>query len=142
MAFSLPTDIHQPLEQAGRIGNVIEADNCRGAEWIAERSWWFRRELWVTKEQLQHECVELTLESLDGATDVFVNESWLGSHRNAFVPFRREIRAFLRPGKNLLTVRLTVGMEDISEKDLADMDWACRHERDFGCPERDRKSVV
>ncbi len=136
MVCSLPADVHQPLEQAGRIGNVIEADHCRSAEWIAERSWWFQRELWVTEKQLRYECVELTLGSLDGAADIFVNESWLGSHRNAFVPFCRDIREALRPGKNLLTVRLTVGMEAFSEKDIADMEWACRHEREFGCPER------
>jgi beta-mannosidase len=42
----------------------------------------------------------------------------LGSHRNAFRPFVADIRPRLHPGRNVLLVRLTAGVEQVCDADL------------------------
>lgn len=136
MDCNVPVDVHMPLQEYGRIGDVVEGDNCFGAEWIEGRSWWFVKEFDGAEIDLASDLIELTLESLDANADVFLNGTWLGSHQSTFYPFRKAVGDILVPGRNVLAVRLTTGLELVSDGDLAEIHWACSHERNNGCPER------
>jgi beta-mannosidase len=136
MPCELPCDIHTPLQEAGRIGDVVEADNSFAAEWTELRSWWFTREFDGGEVDTGAAIVELTLTMLDAYADVFLNGEWLGTHESAFYPFTIGIKDRVRPGKNTLAVRVTTGLENVSDADLAQINRACSHEKGNGCPER------
>lgn len=136
MPAQLPCDVHTPLEQAGRIRDVVRADYCFEAEWIERRSWWFFKHFSGGEVDLTADVIELTLESLDACAEVFLNGQWLGGHRSAHFPFVAGIKGRVRPGDNLLAVRLTTGLEQVSDQDLAEINWAVCHEEGNGCPER------
>lgn len=137
--LSLPCDVHQPLIAAGIIKDPVEADNCFAAEWIEQRSWWFRR--LIEPEPGWHGCVtvELVLESLDVHADVFLNGVWIGHQSSAYYPFRKDIKPWLKDGENELLVRLTSGLETVCDADLAEIDFAVSTEAGNGCPERGDK---
>jgi beta-mannosidase len=119
MVCDIPCDVHTPLIKMGIIKEPNEALNSFECEWIEDRSWWFRKRFVVEEDMLRHERVELTLESLDAEADVFLNGFHLGHHRSAFYPFVSEIRRQLKRGENLLLIRVTSGLERVSEEDIA-----------------------
>jgi beta-mannosidase len=117
---AVPGDIHQGLVAAGRIAEPLLGLNSFDCRWTEERSWWFRKrfELERELEWLNADVVELELNGLDSNAEVFLNGYPIGSHRNAFRPFIADVKPRLRSGENILLVRLTAGVEDVSEADI------------------------
>lgn len=124
MPCALPCDIHTPLEAAGKIRDVTKADYCFDAEWTEHRSWWFVNEFDASEEMIASDVIELTLESLDGHADIYLNGAWIGAHNSAHYPYTRGIRDYLRLGKNLLVVRMTTGLELVNDELLSEINWA------------------
>ncbi|MGI6690910.1 MAG: glycoside hydrolase family 2 protein [Christensenellales bacterium] len=139
MPCELPCDIHMPLEEAGIIRDVTKADYCYEAEWTEHRSWWFVNDFEATEEDVASDVIELTLESLDGYADIFFNGVWIGSHISAHYPFFRGIKNHLRVGKNQLTVRMTTGMESVSDDLMSEINWAVCTEENNNCTDRSDK---
>ncbi|MBM7568529.1 beta-mannosidase [Paenibacillus sacheonensis] len=116
---ALPCDIHMPLIEQGRIQDPVLADYCFAAEWTEKRSWWFAKGFLVTEDLLASDRLMLHMEALDAEADIWLNGIHLGHHRSAFYPFRRDVRAMLTEGNNELLVRVTSGLEHVSESDIA-----------------------
>ncbi len=136
MPCALPCDVRMPLIREGRIGDPVNADCSFESDWIEKRSWWFRREFNLSAEEAGAETAELVLESIDARGDVFLNGVHLGTHVSAFYPFRQIVTKLLRQGKNELCVRVTTGLETVSDRDLAELDWSVTTEAANGYPER------
>lgn len=123
---SVPCDVTVPLIAAGRALEPTVADQAEQNRWIERRSWWFQKTFW--SDDLpgwkEAESVELCFRSLDLIADVFLNGVWLGSHRSCHFPFRHEVGKLIAEGRNVIAVRLTVGLETVSDRDLAEIDWA------------------
>ncbi|WP_167355849.1 glycoside hydrolase family 2 protein [Paenibacillus oryzisoli] len=115
----LPCDVHMPLIAEGIIMEPLVADQCFASEWIEERSWWFKKTLILTDDQLQADQIILRFESLDVEADIWLNDAHLGHHRSAFYPFACDVKGKLQQGANQLFVRVTSGLELYSESDLA-----------------------
>ena len=62
---------------------------------------------------------ELELHYLDAFADIFFNGDFIGNHKSAHYPFVYDIKPLLRPGKNQIAVRMTTGLEEINDFDLA-----------------------
>lgn len=139
MRCELPCDIHTPLENAGVIRDVTKADYCHDAEWTEHRSWWFVNEFEVSEEDIASDVVELTLESLDGHADIYLNGAWIGVHNSAHYPYSRGVKDYLRAGKNLLAVRMTTGLETVSDELLSEINWAVCTEENNNCTDRSDK---
>ncbi len=122
LSTALPCDIHMPLIQHGIIEEPLIGLNCFDSKWVEDKSWWFKKLFTVDAAFLGGDRIELTLESLDGDADIFVNGVHLGSHRSAFYPFERELKALLVEGENELLVRITTGLERVSQSDVAPID--------------------
>lgn len=135
----LPCDVHQPLIDAGKIKDPVLADYAASSDWIEQRSWWFRRIIRPDAGWAECDTVELVLESLDVHADVFLNGAWIGHQASAHYPFRRDIRKRLRDGDNELLIRLTTGLEYVSDADLAEIDFLVSTEAGNGCPDRGDK---
>ena len=133
----VPGDIHQGLIAAGRISEPLLGLNSFDCRWTEERSWWFRKTFSPPSEWLRAEIVELELDGLDSNAEVFLNGRHIGSHRSAFYPFVTDVKPYLTEGINALLVRLTAGVETVSELDLDAPDGIrASTEADRGRPER------
>jgi len=142
MVADLPCDVHIPLIQNGIIRDPVEADYSYESEWIEEKSWWFKKTFMADESLMECDVVELTLEFLDSEADIFFNGVHLAHHRSAFYPFTADVKRFLQKGENILLVRLTSGLEYVSEKDLAGISKSIITEKDRGRGDRgDRRRV-
>lgn len=129
----LPADVRMPLLKEGVIKDPVLSDYCRETEWIEDRSWWFVKRFDSSEVCLTDDIVELVLEGLDTRSDIFINGLYLGTHRNVHYPFVYDIKEFIVTGENVITVRLTSGLEEISKEDMAELDHAvCIEERNGG----------
>lgn len=137
--LSLPCDVHQPLIAAGIIKDPVESDHCFDAEWIEQRSWWFKRLIESASGWRDFTTIELVLESLDVHADIFFNGNWIGHQSSAHYPFRKDIKPYMRDGNNELLIRLSSGLETVSDADLAEIDFAVSTESGHGCPKRGDK---
>lgn len=137
--LKLPCDVHMPLIEAGVIKDPVLSDYCFDSEWIENHSWWFKKT--IDYSEFDHNCdvAELVIESLDVHADVFFNGAYLGHHASAFYPFKKDVKEFVKIGKNELLIRLTSGLEYVSDADLSEIDRAVCTELANGCPERGDK---
>ncbi len=133
----VPGDIHQGLLAVGWIKEPLLGLNSLDSHWTQDRSWWFRKAFETQKDWLAADVVELELNGLDSNAAIFLNDVHLGTHKNTFYPFVADIKKCLRPeGQNVLLVRLTAGVEDITDADVDSLAVRCCTEVGNGRPER------
>jgi beta-mannosidase len=133
----VPGDIHQGLVTAGRIAEPLVGLNSFDCRWTEERSWWFRKRFETAPDWLNADVIELELNGLDSNAEIFLNGYHVGSHRNAFRPFVADVKSGLQAGENILLVRLTAGVEGVSEADIDAPDGVRANTEDRrGRPER------
>jgi beta-mannosidase len=115
----LPCDIHMPLIEQGIIRDPVDALYSFDCEWTEAESWWFRKTFAVDEALLEQEIVELTMNCLDAAADVFLNGQLVGHHRSVHYPFTAEIKNKLKRSGNCLLVRITSGAEEYSQAQIS-----------------------
>jgi len=118
----VPGDIHQGLIAADRIKDPLLGLNSFDCTWTEGRSWWLRKTFDIVPEWLSADRVELEMAGLDANAAIFLNGELLGAHPSAFRPFVCDVKSRLREGDNVLLVRLTAGVESISEYDTVSCD--------------------
>lgn len=118
----VPGDIHQGLINAGRIEEPLLGLNSFDCAWTEQRSWWFRRTFDAPEGWQDADIAELAMHGLDANAEIFLNGEHIGSHPTAFRPFVRDVKSWLRDGENVLLVRLTAGVENVSEADTDSCD--------------------
>lgn len=121
MQADLPCDIHMALLEYGHIKEPLEAANSMDCQWTRQKSWWFKKTFDADEDCLAGELIELTIESIDTAADIFLNGVHLGSHANAHCPFVCNIKHVIQKGCNVLLLRITSGVENISELELSEI---------------------
>ncbi len=136
MECNVPCDVRMPLLEKGLIKDPALADYCFDCEWTANRSWWFVRRFDSSELVISDGPVELSMESLDTWAEIFFNGDHIGTHKSAHYPFTYDLKTRIRKGENILAVRLTTGIEKVTEEQLAELDWCVCHEKNNGCPER------
>ena len=120
----VPCDVSEPLIKSQDIPDPVIADNCYKNEWIEDRSWWFQKA--VNTDMLTDwegaDSVELVFLSLDHEADIFLNGTHIASHKSCHYEFRKNIKRLIKKGDNLITVRLTSGLETIPKEELFEVD--------------------
>lgn len=117
----IPGDIHQGLIKAGLLKEPTVGLNGDDALWTRDKSWWLKREFVVTDRMLTSACeLNLFLESLDANAWIFINNRFIAAHASAFYPFIRDIKQYVKKGKNTLLVRLSDGLDGVEQEQLAD----------------------
>lgn len=129
---SLPADVRMPLIEEGVIKDPVLADYCRESEWIEKRAWWFERTFDSSEVDRDEDIIELILEGLDSTSDIFVNGQYIGSHYSVHYPFVFDIKEKIKEGENVITVRVTSGLETVSDQNLSELNYAVCLETDNG----------
>ena len=133
----VPGDIHQGLISAGRIAPPLVGLNSFECAWTEQRSWWFRRVFDSDPGWAEADVVELEMQGLDANAEIFLNGVHIGCHPSAFRPFVTDVTRRLQPTGNVLLVRLTSGLETVSELDVDHCDGVrAGTEASNGRPER------
>jgi beta-mannosidase len=114
----VPGDIHVDLMKAKVIEEPLFGENAKSCEWMENKDWWYSRTFRVDQNFIQ-DRVELCFEGLDTIADVWLNGQYLGRSVNAFVPWTVDVTKVIRPGENLLVVRVNCGIHWAMTQDLS-----------------------
>lgn len=100
----VPGGIHTDLIAAGKIPDPFYGTNEEKVQWVAEKSWEYRRFFYPQPAVLQQEKVWLVCEGLDTLAEVRLNGKILGQANNMFRTWRWEVKDRLREGENRLEI--------------------------------------
>ena len=99
----VPGSVLDDLVRAGQVPDPMVDLNSRATEWVAQRSWVYRRE--VTLEPDAHP-IELCFDGIDHAARVYVNGVDIGEHTGAFTRAVFDLTDAVVRGQNLIAVVL------------------------------------
>jgi beta-mannosidase len=112
---TVPGSIHDDLLRAGVIPDPHFEMNTLQIEWVAERSWMYRKTFTVD-ETLRGKRVELCFEGVDYEATFFLNGEQIGTHKSQFVPARFEVADKLNyGGENVIAVALAPAPREESQ---------------------------
>ena len=124
----VPCDVRMPLMEHGVIRDPVLACYAYDSEWIEQRAWWYFKSFSCSREDLDAEAVELAAEAIDTRCDVFLNGILIGSQANVHRAFQKDVKEYLTEGENCLAIRVTTGLEEVTEADVGDLHYAVCHE--------------
>lgn len=75
---------------------------------------WYRRQFKASEDFLDSKAIRLQFKGVDYFAKAWLNGNYLGEHEGYFAPFDFEVKKYLNPGFNTLTVRV----DSPKEKDL------------------------
>ena len=106
----VPGDVYTDLWRAGRIDDPHFGRNSMKAKWIPEMEWWYKRQFDVPPE-MKGKYIQLVLEGVDYACDVYLNGELLGSQEGMFTVHKYDVTRLvnfstMRFGTNMLMIRL------------------------------------
>lgn len=100
---AVPGDVQSDLLDAGVIEDINYGFNARKAEWTYQRDWLYIKRFSV--DEKTDKTAYLCFDGVDSECDVFLNGKWLGSHENAFIPFKFHVTDILNYDReNVLAV--------------------------------------
>lgn len=101
---SVPGNVHLDLERNKLIDNPFYGKNEQKLQWIEEKDWIYKGEFNVDRSTLSHKSVEILFDGLDTYADVILNGNKLFSAENMFIAYAKEVKSYLKEGKNTLEV--------------------------------------
>lgn len=97
----VPGSVVDDLVRAGEVDDPKFDRHSRDCEWVATRTWVYRRAVELEVVPLR---AELQFDGIDHAARVYVNGVEVGDHVGAFTPAAFDVAHALRPGTNLVAV--------------------------------------
>ena len=105
LTAKVPGCIHNDLLHK-RIPDPFWGSNERELQWIEEEDWNYRCRFAVKADFCNYEHIELVAEGLDTVASIRLNGENIGWTENMFVAHRFDVKQALRPGRNILEIRL------------------------------------
>jgi len=99
--------VQEALIKTGEMPDPFYGTNENQFGWFEEHVWEFKSILFVKEEDLARQYNELVFNSLDTYGKVYVNDSLVLETGNAFIPHSVQVKDFLRPGMNEISVLIT-----------------------------------
>ncbi len=138
----VPGDIRQGLLAADITCEPTLGMNSFEASWIEDKSWWLRKTFKAAKSMIDSNQTEIVLDGLDANASIFLNDMHIGDHPSTFRPFVKRINEALVEGDNVLLVRLTHGIENVTQKEVDDVGGLVAPEQGNNNPDRsDRRRI-
>lgn len=110
---SVPGDVHNDLERAGRLKPLYFGLNSQQANWVSRREWWWRREFRIS-EDWNDRNIKLFFEGVDYKCEIWLNGCKLGTHEGALTGFSFDVSRYLLVDKvNTLTVMVHPGPTEV-----------------------------
>jgi beta-mannosidase len=126
VAAVLPGDTHSALLAAGTIADPFWADNELKTQWVGQENWIYEREFNLPAALLEEKSVFLHIEDLDTIATIKINGRKVAATKNAFLRYRFEVKSFLQPGTNRITLEFT-SAEKAAKDEAAKMPYPMPH---------------
>lgn len=101
---TVPGTIHTDLFTNKLIPDPFFADNEKHIQWIENEDWEYKTDFTVSKKELASSHIELEFDGLDTYATVYVNDSLILKADNMFRSWNKNIKQYLRLGKNNLRI--------------------------------------
>ena len=102
---TVPGSVVTDLVKLNKIPNPFIGANESKVQWIADKSWCYRKSFTVDKVDFaKFKCAELVFEGIDTYVSVYLNDSLIYQADNMFVPHKIKVKKWLKIGKNELKV--------------------------------------
>ncbi len=105
----VPGEIHLDLEAAGIIKDSRLDENSLDNRWVEEDIWVYRKEFFLAESDIKP-FARLVFEGIDTHALIFVNGKEAGEHNNCFRPFEADVTDMVKPGRNVIAVRIDSGL--------------------------------
>jgi beta-mannosidase len=119
LAATVPGGVHTDLMALGLIPDPFVGDNEKRVRWVAEQDWDYRLRFTATPELLNELHTYLVCDGLDTLATVTLNGHELGSTNNMFRQYRWDVKAWLKPGSNELSVAFDSPVRYCAEQQAA-----------------------
>lgn len=139
MQADLPADVRMPLLENGRIKEPLVAEDWKDSMWVADKAWWFVKRFSGKDIDFSEDIIQLEMSGLDARADIFLNDVYIGTHKSVHYPFVYEVKDILNKDENVLLVRMTAGLEEVSMGDLSEINYGVCIEQDNGGKDRSDK---
>jgi beta-mannosidase len=119
LAATVPGGVHTDLMALGLIPDPFVGDNEKRVRWVAEQDWDYRLRFNATPELLNELHTYLVCDGLDTLATVTLNGHELGSTNNMFRQYRWDVKAWLKPGSNELSIAFDSPVRYCAEQQAA-----------------------
>ncbi len=100
----VPGSVHTDLFSNKLIPDPFYSNNEKDLEWIDRTDWEYKNQFKVSNDMLRPDMIYISFEGLDTYADVFINNKLLLRADNMFREWTKEVKKYLRPGKNELRI--------------------------------------
>jgi beta-mannosidase len=101
---TVPGLIHTDLLAHQLIPDPFYRDNEKKVKWVENSEWEYRKTITAGEAMLKHKNIELVFEGLNTLADVYLNGKDILKTDNMFREWRVDIKPFLKPGNNTLSI--------------------------------------
>lgn len=112
----VPGLVHHDLIAQGIVENPFHGMNELDQQWVGEQTWEYKRTFELDEKQAGGGAVVLNCDGLDTVADVSVNGHLVGTADNMFVRHRWDVREWVRPGTNVITIVFHPAREVMDER--------------------------
>lgn len=108
MDARVPGDVRLDLIRSGELGDCNRGLEARGAQWVDQNIWIYRREFEL-RDKREGSRYFLVFENVDLSAKVYLNGAEAGCAENAFIRHRFEVTESVKEGRNSLAVVVESG---------------------------------
>ncbi|MFA1561270.1 beta-mannosidase [Aliivibrio fischeri] len=105
--MTVPGDNYHALYQAGVITNPYMGTNENEVQWVRECDWHLSQEFSFSPQEMSAASLILNLSRVDTLANVFINNELVLSSTNQFQRHRIDIKPFVKPGDNTISVHFS-----------------------------------
>lgn len=103
-AATVPGEVHTDLLAQKLIPDPFYRDNEKKVQWVSKSEWEYRKTINADAALLKHKHIDLVFDGLNTIADVSLNGKVILQADNMFREWRRDIKPYLKPGNNTLTI--------------------------------------
>jgi beta-mannosidase len=101
---TVPGTVHTDLFKNNLIPDPFFGDNEKQLQWIENEDWEYKTMFFVSNKELANPHIELECDGLDTYATVYLNDSIILRADNMFRSWNKEIKPYLKAGKNELRI--------------------------------------
>lgn len=101
---TVPGLIHTDLLNHKLIPDPFYRDNEKKVQWVSNSEWEYRKTITADQKLLHHKHIDLVFEGLNTLADISLNGKFILHANNMFREWRLDIKSYLKPGNNTLTI--------------------------------------
>ncbi len=119
---TVPGLIHTDLMAQKLIPDPFYRDNEKKVQWVSDSEWEYRRLISADQNLLKHKHIDLVFDGLNTLADVSVNGKMIMQTDNMFREWRMDIKKYLKPGSNTLSIIFHSIKPEVARLDKAHSD--------------------